>query len=227
MPNPLRKQQGFTVQEMLVVIAITVILLGVSIVGVVAYVRHLQLKELDNAAREIFMAAQNRAILIGSDKVKKAAVKADDQNRIDHVEIIPSEGDEATTQITVYYVHSSDEETMKELLPREAIDPALWDGDFYISYEPESASVVDVFYSDDTLPVEGELADFADFYMRWRKADKEERMKSRPMIGYYGGDSAESGTALSLRTPVIQITNDNDLQVQVTHWVPRALQMIG
>ena len=60
MPNPLRKkQQGFTVQEMLVVIAITVILLGVSIVGVVAYVRHLQLKELDNAAREIFMAAQN------------------------------------------------------------------------------------------------------------------------------------------------------------------------
>ena len=47
------------------------------------------------------------------------------------------------------------------------------------------------------------------------------------MIGYYGGESAESGTALSLRTPVIQITNDNDLQVQVTHWVPRALQMIG
>ena len=227
MPNPLKKQQGFTVQEMLVVIAITVILLGVSIVGVVAYVRHLQLKELDNAAREIFMAAQNRAMLIGSDKVKKAAVKADDQNRIDHVEIIPSEGDEATTQITVYYVHSSDEEAMKELLPQEAIDPALWDGDFYISYEPESASVVDVFYSDDTLPVEGELADFADFYMRWRKADKEERMKSRPMIGYYGGESAESGTALSLRTPVIQITNDNDLQVQVTHWVPRALQMIG
>lgn len=130
MPNPLKKQQGFTVQEMLVVIAITVILLGVSIVGVVAYVRHLQLKELDNAAREIFMAAQNRAILIGSDKVKKAAVKADDQNRIDHVEIIPSEGDEATTQITVYYVHSSDEEAMKELLPQEAIDPALWDGDF-------------------------------------------------------------------------------------------------
>ena len=41
MPNPLKKQQGFTVQEMLVVIAITVILLGVSIVGVVAYVRHL------------------------------------------------------------------------------------------------------------------------------------------------------------------------------------------
>ena len=228
MPNPLRKkQQGFTVQEMLVVIAITVILLGVSIVGVVAYVRHLQLKELDNAAREIFMAAQNRAILIGSDKVKKAAVKADGQNRIEHVEILPSSGDDATTQITVYYVHSSDEEAMKELLPQEAIDPALWDGDFYISYEPESASVVDVFYSDDTLPVEGELADFADFYMRWRKADKEERMKSRPMIGYYGGESAESGTALSLRTPVIQITNDNDLQVQVTHWVPRALQMIG
>ena len=134
MPNPLRKkQQGFTVQEMLVVIAITVILLGVSIVGVVAYVRHLQLKELDNAAREIFMAVQNRAILIGSDKVKKAAVKADDQNRIDHVEIIPSEGDEATTQITVYYVHSSDEEAMKELLPQEAIDSALWDGDFYLS----------------------------------------------------------------------------------------------
>ncbi|WP_308526443.1 hypothetical protein [uncultured Oscillibacter sp.] len=65
-------------------------------------------------------------------------------NRIEHVDVIPGAeaSEEGTTQITVYYCHSQDA-AMEDLLPRETIEPSLWEGDFYIVYEPESASVVD------------------------------------------------------------------------------------
>lgn len=218
--NDRKHQRGFTVQEMLLVILISVILLSLSLAGIVTYLRHLQIQELDNGAREIFLAAQNRAILLsGGQRLETYVVRAD--NRIEHVDVIP--GSDETTQITVYYIRS-DDAALDQLLPQGTIDPTLREGDFYIVYEPESASVVDVFYSDDEtgLPVGG---NFETFYQTWRAADKKLRMDSRPMIGYYGGEAAESGTTISLRTPVINIYNDNELKVEATYWVPRTLAM--
>ena len=224
-----QSQRGFTVQEMLLVILISVILLSLSLVGIVTYLRHLQIQELDNGAREIFLAAQNRAILLsGGQRLEGYVVKEGESNQIEHVDVLPDLAETGeTTQITVYYIHSTDSDAMDQLLPQGTIDPTLREGDFYIVYEPESASVVDVFYSDDEagLPVEDDS--FPAFYAEWRAADKELRMDNRPMIGYYGGEAAESGTTLSLRTPVINIRNDNELKVEVTYWVPRILQTIG
>ena len=215
-----RRQRGFTLQEMLIVVLILIVLLAVSIVGIVTYMRQLQLAERDNSAKEIFMAAQNRAILLqSSGKLEGLVVHSGGGNRMDHVDVIP--GSQETTQITVYFISSHDV-NIGELLPDGTIDPTLWEGDFYITYEPESGSVVDVFYSDETLPVDG---DFPAFYQQWRAAPKRERMDSDPMIGYYGGESAQSGTTISLRTPVINIRNGNDLKAEVTYWVPRTLAM--
>lgn len=222
-----QSQRGFTVQEMLLVILISVILLSLSLVGIVTYLRHLQIQELDNGAREIFLAAQNRAILLsGGQRLEGYVVKEGESNKIEHVDVLPDLAETGeTTQITVYYIHSTDSTAMDQLLPQGTIDPTLREGDFYIVYEPESASVVDVFYSDDEdgLPVEDD--NFPAFYAEWRAADKKLRMDNRPMIGYYGGEAAESGTTISLRTPVINIYNDNELKVEVTYWVPRTLVM--
>lgn len=218
-----RWQKGFTLQEMLIVLSITIILLGISVVGILSYMWYLQLAQLDNSAKEIFMAAQNRAILLSNGhRFEPIVVKADGSNRMDHVEVIPDSLE--STQITAYYIHCADTSSMDDLLPRDTIDPTLWDGDFYIVYEPESGSVVDVFFSTDVLPVE---EDFSTFYDKWRTASKFERMRSNPMIGYYGGYSAESGSTLSLRTPVINIYNENTLRVEITHWIPRTLISVG
>ena len=217
------RQGGFTVPELLLVIAISITFLSVSIVGIVSYMRQLQLAELDNAAKEIFLSAQSRAILLsGNQQLKSYVIHADDSNRMDHIDVIP--GSTETTQMTVYYIHS-DDVNIHELLPEETIDPSLWDGDFYIVYEPESGSVADVFFTDDgDLPVHG---DFPAFYETWRAAPVKERRNSDPMIGYYGGEAAQSGTTLSLRTPVINIYNENTLRAEVTYWVPRTLAMSG
>ena len=60
------KNKGFSLVEMLAVVAILIILLGVSAVGVVYYRDLLKITELDNAAREIYMAAENRAVLLSN-----------------------------------------------------------------------------------------------------------------------------------------------------------------
>ena len=52
-----KNRHGFTLVEMLVVVAVLVILLAVSAVGVVRYRRQTRITELDNAAREIYLAA--------------------------------------------------------------------------------------------------------------------------------------------------------------------------
>lgn len=216
------KEKGFTIQEMLLVVVIIVVFLSISVVGIVTYMHHLQLTEQDNAAKEIFLSAQNRAVLLhGGQRLERYVVRPDGKNQMDHVDVIPDSNE--TTQITAYYIHSKDPD-IQQLLPRDTIDPTLWEGDFYITYEPKSGSVVDVFFSNQQLPTEG---DFPAFHKKWRSASKNARMHSRPMIGYYGGRSAESSTTISLRTPVINIYNENTLRAEITYWVPRTLSMIG
>lgn len=216
----IHSQRGFTLHEMLLVILISVVLLAVSVVGIITYMRHLQLAQMDNSAKEIFLAAQNRAILLsGSQQLKGLVIRED--NKLENVDVIPNSTD--TVQITAYYIHS-DDPSIEELLPRETIDPTLWEGDFYITYEPESGSVVDVFFSEGTLQTEG---NFSTFYQTWRAAAKSARMGQNPMIGYYGGESAESGNTISLRTPVINIYNEDTLRAEVTYWVPQTLVIMG
>ena len=62
------RNSGFSVVEMLAVVAILVILLGISMVSVLRYRDLLEITELDNAAREIYMAAENRAVLLSGAK---------------------------------------------------------------------------------------------------------------------------------------------------------------
>lgn len=213
-------QHGFTIHEMLLVILISTVLLSLSIVGVVSYMRSLQLAQLDNSAKEIFLAAQNRAILLRSSQQLNGLVVGE-ENAIKNVDVIPNSN--GGIQITAYYIHC-DNSHMDQLLPDGTIDPTLWDGDFWITYEPESGSVIDVFFCDQDLEV-GES--FPDFYKEWRAASKSDRKNRKPMVGYYGGESAESGTTISLRTPVINIYNEDTLRVEVTYWVPRTLQTMG
>ena len=121
---------GFTMVEMLTVVAILIILLGVSMVSVVRYRDLLKITELDNAAREIYMAAENRAVLLSGARRLNNQVRtagAEDGGR--------------------YYVSKSS--LNGELLTSGSIDPALLDGgDFYIVYDLDGGSVTDVFYAE-------------------------------------------------------------------------------
>lgn len=217
MINKRHRQNGFTLVELLAAVAILIIFLAISLVAIVTYVDRLKITELDNAAREIYMAAQNRAVLLkNNERLEELVVKDGGSNRITGVKA----GGSSEATMTVYYVHSEDP-AIRELIQAENIEPTLYDGDFYVVYEPASASVVDVFFSKETLLDDG--TDFEDFYRKWRNASRNDRMKAKPMIGYYGGEPADSASSLTLNTPVITIHNEETLWVEVTYWVPQRL----
>ena len=55
-----KDNRGFTLLETLLVVAIIAVLLGLSIIGVIAIQKELRQRELDSKAEMIYMAAQNR-----------------------------------------------------------------------------------------------------------------------------------------------------------------------
>ena len=59
MKKIVRNNRGFSLVEMILVVAIIVILAGVSFVAVLRYQRSLDQVEKDGIAKEIFIAAQN------------------------------------------------------------------------------------------------------------------------------------------------------------------------
>lgn len=202
---------GFTLVEALAAAAILAILLGVSAVGVARFRDALKLSELDGAARELYMAAENRAVLLGSggqlDAVLgRAAALPEDDN----------------TPSPLRYIRETDA-AAEALLPAGAVDPALMEGSFYIVYDLVGGAVTDVFYTEEAgIPAIGEARSLA--------GDRNARMKNDPMLGWYGGEADAREEAVPLPAPeaAVDIRNEERLTVDVTFTIPAgALSAVG
>lgn len=204
---------GFSMVEMLAVVAIIVILLGISMVAVVRYRDLLKITELDNAAREIYMAAENRAVLLSGARRLNNQVDAAGENTTLTASLHSGANED------LYYVSRAG--IGEELLTVGSIDPALRDGDFYIVYDKNSGSVTDVFYAEEPM---GALVggDFETFYDTWAKSRSERlKLKDRMLVGWYNGEAAE-GRYEELDIPdeptlTVMIKNEEELAVTVKY----------
>lgn len=212
--------------EMLAVVAIIVILLGISIVSVVYYRDLLKITELDNAAREIYMAAENRAVLLSGAK------------RLNNQLGDGESGAGRPTKLTGYEWHSEEKEELyyvskanmtEDLLKTGSIDPALRKNgvDFYVVYDKSSGSVTDVFYAEesmDDLVGTGDTA-FQEFYREWAVSRSERLEKKDTMlVGWYNGQAAQ-GKAIEPEEPKkpkirVIIENGEELTVRVEYEAP-------
>ena len=206
--------RGFSLVETLAVVAILVILLSLSAVAAAYYRDYLKITELDNAARDIYMAAENRAVLLGgSGQLEKALTSGGAQTL--------AEGGEQ--QASVYV--AKDTAASLGLLTGGAIDPALLNGQFYIVYDTASGAVTDVFYT--------EGPDIQDIHYALSIAgnrDKRMRPDSGPMLGYYGGEQEARTPYTPLPAPevLVEVENGDLLKVHVTFSVPdAALSIVG
>ena len=139
--NRKRGKWGFTLAELLVVVAIITILAGVSFVAVLRYQSRLRRLEMDQTAKEIFLAAQNRLSLESSQGIMarlleqgesegKLGIKASDS---DAVYVVLYDGGE----------NDSTGEIRKRLLPFGSIDETVrTDGNYLVFYEPGTGSMV-------------------------------------------------------------------------------------
>lgn len=197
-----RKNSGFTLVEALAVTAALVILLGLSAVGVARYRDSLKITELDNTAREIYMAAENRAVLLGSG------------GQLDPLLSRTAALSYGGAAASPRYIRKTDA-AAEDLLPAGAVDPTVLEGEFYIVYDLAGSAVTDVFYTEeDGMPDIGDAFAIA--------GDRTARMRHEPMLGYYGGEAAarEDYTPLPAPEAAVVIRNDERLTVDVTFTLP-------
>lgn len=140
----IKNSKGFTLLETLLVVAIIAVLLGISIMGVVAVQKELRQRELDSKAEVIYMAAQNRLMEL------KASGRAefyspDNLNDVHQLGLIPLDSeDENRTEESLFYVTSSmtgtgELSTASVVLPESRVEKEIRDNSWVIEYDLQVA----------------------------------------------------------------------------------------
>lgn len=215
-----RKSKGFTLAEVLIVVAIVAVLLGVSFVAVQNYQRSSTRLEYDAFAKEIFIAAQNH--------LTEAASQGYLQNKNFGEAGTADEDKKDGEQEAWFLLSGTDDAAIRTLLlPRYAIDATILSGSYIIRYQPAAARVLDVFYSrtekTNFLTLTGKTFDVSDYKILMEGAyrgdgnarNRERYNGTNAVIGWYGGEGlADVGERL--KVPTFEIINAEKLEVKVT-----------
>lgn len=224
------RNSGFTLVEALATVAILIILLGLSAVGVARWQDPLKITELDNAARAIYMAAENRAVLLQNSGAAASLLT---------VPTTPAPGDLTSSSATVtqggkkgtvslcVLSDTTTADILNELLPVGVIDPTLKEGHFYILYDRSTYHVFEVFYAEKSflLPEKEEDMETLRGSRSERVSYYREDTANRCLVGHYAGGLAGPIGAKPLPTPGVEvsITNGNELTLTVKYTIPKGL----
>lgn len=210
---------GFTLVEMLLVVAITLILMSVSFIAIGVIRRDLRQKELDSKATVIYTAAQLRI-----SELRTAGYENRYQSNATGVEAlgyVPSDasGDRETERVPLYYVTDSGKSDTSDaayaILPEKSVSDELWENYWIIEYEPQTGRVYAVFYSETA----GALQTYRDQLDSYR--DRDTRLNAGARIGYYGGGD-ELPTEAEPETPTSDgITANNGEELIFDFKVPK------
>ena len=156
--NRWKNRKGFTLAELLLAVAIIIVLASVAFVGVTRYLRSLHLMEMDNAAKEIFYAAQNRITAELNNgtlgRLDDTKFSADQQNATAKSMVNDTELPAPYAIVYSGAVTDLDKTLWDEMLPFGSLDETVRASGSYIitySYDKGSnmATVLDVWYASD------------------------------------------------------------------------------
>ncbi|WP_031554035.1 type II secretion system protein [Oribacterium sp. FC2011] len=234
-------KHGFTLAELLVVIAILSILAGVSFVGVSKYIRRLQQLEMDNTAKDIFIAAQNHlsqsyasgeyGIKYENDQDEKDIFGFNLSSKPSYLHVdYDSSGSKTPDYKYVLYKGSDGTGTESEwihsiMLPVFSIDSEVAEnGNYLIAYEANTATVLGVFYSSKPHTSLGNSDIIYEFDSydedRLNAAVLDEDLEDPKVIGcYIAGYSDGSNDSSGGSNPLIPIPEDQfkPLRVYLTN----------
>ena len=216
--NRRKGKAGFTMSELLIVVAIVIVLFAVAVLSLVTIQKNLRQKELDSKAEILYVAVQNRMSELRADGYE--SLYQYDENKVNGVAkvgLIPldapeEDAEDAITKDTLCYVVSADRVTVGKaaasVLPESSVDAELWNNHWVIEYDPESGSVYGAFYSEEEI-TSGDASTTLPTYLN-RMRVRQARLRNGAKIGYYGGARVISGTTDTLK-PDISIDNREKL----------------
>ena len=212
-----RRNLGFTMAEMLIVMAIIAVLGGVTFVAVSQYQRSMAQVERDAIAKEIFVAAQNHLTVAESQGY--LGITGDTAfGTADSTEAYAGRG----VYYFIYNTNAFSDETPTALdlmLPFGSIDETVRLGGRYaIRYQRSPARVLDVFYCTAGGTKFG--ANLTNAVLEEGGSDKKDHRKKcdhfgGAVIGWYGGSGAEE-PIVKLDAPTMVVNNAERLTVTVT-----------
>lgn len=216
--NRRKGKAGFTMSELLIVVAIVIVLFAVAVLSLVTIRKNLRQKELDSKAEILYVAVQNRMSELragGYESLYQYDEKKD--NGVAKVGLIPldapeEDAEDAITKDTLCYVVSADRvavgKAAASVLPESSVDAELWNNHWVIEYDPESGSVYGAYYSEEEI-TSGDVSTTLPTYLN-RMRVRQTRLHNGAKIGYYGGARVISGTTDTLK-PDISIDNREKL----------------
>lgn len=208
-----RGRKGFTLVEMLIVVAIVITLLAISIFALITIQKQLRQKELDSKAETIYVAVQRRMVELRASGYESLYQYSEASEKGTYkVGLVPCDasGDTELTDDTLCYVESAKSgeligESADDIVPEDTIDEALRSNQWHVEYDPKSGSVYGVFYSEsDAIPTDKDELD--------NLRIKKQRLKNGALVGYYGGDLTETEDTDTLY-PGITVENKEELKV--------------
>lgn len=238
----LNNESGFTLAETLVALAISTILLAITMVGIIQYSKNMKLTEMDAAAKDIFIAAQNHLTQAdASGELKRYREKALDKTDTTVTEenlgtLMKDKPSDVPTTISwpspnkeYYYIEYNTKtptsvanlegSILKYMLPFGAIDETVRaDGRYIIEYNVETATVYGVFYAEED--VNFGPADITWLNLNKGRDDTSEgrhvrRDYTEGIIGYYGGAMAGNLPAAKTDDLELEIKNEDTLEISV------------
>ena len=217
--------KGFTLAELLVVVAILTILGGLVFLAVQNNLRSMTRLEYDNAAKELFVVAQNHLTLAHSQGYydltdADAGAKEAPGDEQDHIYYILKNGNEAGPNM------------LRLMLPDFSAEANLLTGNYIIRYDFERGLVLDVFYSGKVENSGFQLRnrfnhefsedEYFDLLNNYRDSEGASKRRERQnyngqVIGWYGADAPEKPEVLDLKAPRVTVTNADRLTVAIEH----------
>ncbi|MBQ9038394.1 MAG: type II secretion system protein [Bacteroidales bacterium] len=211
-----RNKRGFTMAEMLIVVAIIGVLGAVAFVAVNQHQRNMERLERDSVAREIFVAAQNHLTMAQSQGYMglsgNITGSPDETDGVYYFSVYKGSGF-AVTPTTL----------LDLMLPFGSIDETVRGGGSYIiRYQYDTATVMDVFYcsTDTRYGYDLRSATLSDLIANYRDGKESDRRNyaNGKVLGWYGGAEAESLNVSTepLKDPQIVVENGAKLWVGIT-----------
>lgn len=196
-----KKSQGFTLAEVLIVVAIIVILLAVAIPNIISYYRSLKLTELDDSARTIFMAAQNRLTAMKS--------AGEDLSALSDIDVDENAGPSTGTG-KYLAVTEAQADSLASLVPGGSIESQLHNNHYVVEIDPKTGAVYAVWYW------EKEDFDYKNESYDEVKPEKDKRLDAGRMVGYYGGSFVVRPNIGQTPMPSAQVINAEELKLEIT-----------
>lgn len=225
-------RKGFTLAELLVTVAITVILASFGFVSAARYQKRLKLAEMDNAAREIFIAAQNHLTASEADgswnhAYQKNAASSDFGVGVrDMLGLSETDSDDYRAVLSIRNQEPSEgtyAAAWNEILPYGAITETIrTDGQYIVIYNASSASVYGVLYTDNSSTYFSSSDQNFTFDLSQLKSyldlvhessDKRIAYDGKVYIGWYGGAKNPSISGGTRAEPSIYFDNAEILKL--------------